>query len=60
MIDDADLCLEPCNINGGITSWYNAQDACEVKIQNMKNSDFATFGPSGNFSFAETLANLVV
>ena len=40
MIDDADLCLDPCNINGGKTSWYDAQDACEVKIQNMENSEF--------------------
>ena len=29
-ISDAQICLEPCNINGGKTSWIDAQDACQV------------------------------
>ena len=33
---NAEICLEPCNINGGTTSWYDAQDACEVNSQSLK------------------------
>ena len=29
-ISDAQLCVEPCNKNGGKTSWKKADSACEV------------------------------